>query len=130
MAAPTNVELVRLLAGITEVDYDNDFVSDLIDRSGSEYGAVSLFWQIRAAGYAKSVGIASGSTRIELQQRYEHAIERAEYYEGLAGGISDSVATMISVTMAKAFEDDDTEYTWGEGGWPSAGMWAAWERQF
>lgn len=127
MAAPTDFELVRLLAGVTEADYDDAFVDELIERGGNGYGAVSLLWQVRAAGYAKEVSAASGSTKIELQQRYEHAIERSAYYEGLAGGISDAGA-MTSVTMSAAIEDESTEYTWDGVSWPRAGIWAVWER--
>lgn len=128
MAAPTDIELVRSLAGVSESDYDDAYIEDLIERSGTEYGAVSIIWHIKAAQYASSVAAASGSTRIELQQRYEHAVDRAEYYEGLSGGLGDS-ASMVSVTMAPAYDDEMTEYTWPEGVyWPAAGVWAAWER--
>lgn len=126
MATPTDSDIVRLLAGVTSADYDEDFIEELIDRGGNGYGAVSLLWQIRAAAYAKEVSAASGTTRIDLQQRYEHCIERAQYYEGLAGGIADG-SGMTSVKMAAAIEDTSTEYTW-DSGWPRAGIWAVWER--
>jgi hypothetical protein len=126
MAAPTDVEFIRFLAGVTEADFGDEFIEDLIERAGSEYGAVALLWQIKAADYAKHVSASSGSTSLQMQQRYEHARERAEYYERLAGGLAES-EIMEAVGMASAAEEPPTEYSWGEGPWPAEGIWAGWE---
>lgn len=128
MAAPTDVELVRDLAGVVEDDYDDAYIDDLIDRSGSSFGAVSLLWHIRAAEYHSLVAASSGSTSLQMQQRYEHAREQAQEWGILAGGLSES-EIMESVQMATATSDDSTEYSWGEGHWPAAGLWGTWEDQ-
>jgi hypothetical protein len=128
MAAPTDIELIRHLTGTTEADFADDFVDDLIDRAGSTFGAVSLIWQIQAANFATLVAASSGSTSLQMQQRYEHARDQAMYWEKLAGGISES-EIMESVQMAPAGGDESTEYTWDGESWPKEGIWATWEAQ-
>lgn len=120
MAAPTDIELARTLADVTEAQFADDYVQNLIDRAGSYYGATAILWQIKAAGYAKAVAAASGSTRIELNQKFEHARAMMDHFSDSAGGLADT-GTWLEVEMAKAYDEDQSEYTW-----PLAGEWPAW----
>ena len=128
MGAPTDVELIRQLADVTDDPYDDELIADLIVRTGSDYGAVSIIWKIKAAAYAKKISVSSGSTKIEAGAQFKNALDMAATYEDLAGGLGDDASTLVSVKMAPAYEDDSTEYTWGEGYWPQKGYWAVWER--
>lgn len=82
----------------------------------STHGALALLWSAKAAKLVEKVSIASGPTRIELSQKFEHAKKMAEHFVALAGGVEvlGDGAFIDSVQMSNtdAFDPEYTEYTW------------------
>lgn len=83
--------------------------------NNSLYGTVALLWNAKAAKLAEKVNISSGPTRIDLNQKFEHAKKMANHFVELAGGteVLGDGAFIESVQMANtdAFDPEHSEYT-------------------